>query len=75
MCEGFELALGGASGMERFEVLALGREQHVVAEAHGAVAEGLSEMGLARASRPGDQHGDLLVDVSAGGQFFERGPG
>ena len=55
--QGVELAfegLDGARGVERPEQLGLGGEQHVVAEANGAMAEGLGEMRLAGAGRTSD---------------------
>ncbi len=54
--EGLEAPLvriDGARGMEARQQLALGGEQHVVVGANGGMAEGLCDVGLSGAARPG----------------------
>ena len=58
--------------MEAYQQLALGGEQHVVVGAHGGVAEGLCDVGLSGAARPGDEDRDLLGDEPAARQLGDE---
>ena len=62
------IGVGGSGRMQVAQQFRLRGKQHVVALPYGAVADGLGDMALAGAARPGDQQGDFFLDEAAGGQ-------
>ena len=54
-------------------ILEVGGEQHIVAGADGAVAQGLGDVAFAGAAGADDEHADLLLDEPAGGQLHDQG--
>lgn len=74
--EDFELTLigvSGAGGMEFTHESGLGGKEDVVAEANGAVAEGLGEVTFTGAARSDNEDGDLFLDKAAGGKVDDEG--
>ena len=66
--------VGGPGGLEQPQQFTLGGKQDVVTLTDSAVAEGLSDMTFTDTGGTGDQHRDLFLDITAGGQVQDQGP-
>jgi hypothetical protein len=74
--EVFERALVGvcsSGGMEFAEHLALGNEKHIVADAKGAVAEGLSDMAFSGTAGTDNKNAYFFIHKKTGCQIQDKG--